>query len=202
MPLKKFIPSSAIELSYFFDDFPGLLYNNRMWSVRSGSGSLALETTSAGGVVYVRANSSNYYELYISVLNFTMARMLETTWRVKLPSTASIRSRWGVCGATSTSESVCFGYDSGVGSNWLLITITGSVTTTTDTGIAADTNWHEFRVACNTGIATFFIDEIPVGNNTTNLPTGGLSPFCRTTSLTTTTKDTYIDWIEIYGNRI
>lgn len=202
MPVKRFDPPSSLEMSYLYDDFAGLLYNSRIWSVRGGSGTLTIPTSCLGGQAQVRANASNYYEMYQSVLNFTIGRRFDTTWRVKLPSLTSMQSRWGICGSTSTAEMIGFRYDSSVSANWYIMTTTGSTTTATNTGVAADTNWHEFHCTGYTGIVTYFIDNVPVGNITTNIPTGSLSLFCRSTDTGGATKDTLIDWVEIYGDRV
>ena len=203
MPVKRYDPSADLGESYLFDDFPGLLYNNRIWSARGGAGTITIPASCIGGQVQVRGNASNYYELYVNLLSFTVARKFEISWCVKLTDLTSRQSCWGLCGATSPAEAVCFQYDSAVSANWYIVAITSSVATQTDTGIAADTNWHEFRVAGNTGVATYFIDNVPAGNVTTNLPAGSLSPFCRSTSSDAgATKDTLVDWVEVYGDRI
>lgn len=202
MPVRRYDPSADLAQSYLFEEFFGQLYNNRIWSVRAGSGSATIPTSCLGGQIQVRANASNYYELYMSQLAFSVAKRFSQAWRVKLPNLTAFTSSWGLCGATSPAEAVAFRYSSAVGGNWLIVTTTGSVSTVTDTGVAADASWHEFRAAANTGVVTFFIDEVPVGNITTNIPTGSLSPFCRSTDSGGATKDTLIDWLEVFGDRI
>lgn len=202
MPVRRYDPSADLSESYIFEDFPGLLYNNRIWSVRGGSGSVTIPTSCVGGQAQVRANANNYYELYIARLNFTVARKFSQNWRVKIPNLTAFTSSFGLCGSTSPAYSVSFHYSSAVSANWLLITASASIATTINTGVPVDTNWHEFRAAANTGIITFFIDEVPVGNSTSTIPTGGLAPYCRSTDSGGAVKDTLIDWLEVYGDRI
>lgn len=201
MPLKKYSPAEDFTNIYFFEDFFGNARNTTVWAVRGGAGTAAIVSGGVGGQMNLTGNANNFYELYISSLSFSLANKFETSWRIKLADTTNRVTRWGLCGATSPAEAIAFGYDSTRG-NWDLVTITGSSATQASSGVAADTNWHEFRIAGNTGATTWFIDNVPVGTATLTLPTGSLSPFCRSKSSTAATKSVLIDWMEVYGNRV
>ncbi len=74
-------------------------------------------------------------------------------------------------------DGVYFRYNSAVNSGkWQAVTVSNSVETgsATDTGVAADTNWHRFEIDVNAAgtSAVFKIDGSTVATNTTNIPTG------------------------------
>jgi hypothetical protein len=93
-------------------------------------------------------------------------------------------------------------YEAALGANWRARSVVGGVETVVDSGIVADTNWHEFRIIGITGLANFFLDGVSIATIITNLATGNLSPFIRSTSVTATVRDTLADWMEAYGDRV
>lgn len=81
--------------------------------------------------------------------------------------------------AVSVVNAVSFQYDSAINSgNWQLITKNTSVSTTTNTSTAADTNWHNFQISINAAGTSveFFIDGVSQGTHTTNIPTAAINP--------------------------
>lgn len=56
--------------------------------------------------------------------------------------------------------------------NWQACTANSSTQTTTDTGVAIDTNWKEFKIEVNSAgtSAAFYLNGSLVATNTTNLP--------------------------------
>lgn len=56
--------------------------------------------------------------------------------------------------------------------NWKLVTKKGGTATVTDTGVAADTNWHNIRVEINAAgtSVTGYIDGVLKATNATNIP--------------------------------
>jgi len=58
------------------------------------------------------------------------------------------------------------------GPNYRCIARTATVETQTDSGVAADTNFHCFEIECDGVNAIFTIDGVQVANITTNIPTG------------------------------
>lgn len=200
MPLRRFDPASVLSIQYIWDDFPGLLYDNRVWSVRSGAGSAAINTSCIGGQLRVRANASNYYEVYQSALQFSLAKRFQVTWRGKVVDLTTSRSAWGM--QVDANNRIEWIYSSALGANWRARSVASSTETVVDVGIAADTNWHEFKIIGITGLANFFLDNVSVATITTNLPTGTLAPHVRSDSATATAvRDTLADWIEAYGDR-
>jgi len=201
MPLRRFDPAAVLSVQYIWDDFPGLLYNNRIWSTRSGSGSVAINATCIGGQIRVRGNASNYYEVYQSALQFSLAKRFQVTWLGKVVDLTTARSAWGM--QTDADNRVEWLYSSAIGANWQVRSVAATVETVTDTGIAADTNWHEFKIVGITGLIHFFLDNVPVSQIATNLPPGNLAPHIRSDSATAAAaRDTLADWVEAYGDRV
>lgn len=117
--------------------------------------------------------------------------VLKISWTVKLNSLSAggntYRYSVGLCdygtvaNFTDTyTNGIFFHYtDSVNGGNWQLKCTSASVTTTVNTSIAADTNWHTFSFVVNAGATSvsFYIDGSVVGSAiTTNIPTVGLTP--------------------------
>lgn len=200
MPVRRYIPGEDLTVSYFFDDFAGGLYNNRIWSTRAGSGSVAVPTVAIGGQIVVQAAATNYYEVYVSVLESVITRKYVCSWRGKVASLTSSRGAFGI--QTDANNRIEWLYEAALGANWQARCVSASVATVVDTGIAADTVFHEFKIVMNTSLAHFILDEIPRATIITNVPTGGLSPFLRSTSTMAATKDIYADWVETYGGRL
>lgn len=203
MPLRSYDAAADVGQTYFWDDFPGALYNNRMWSGLAGNGYIVYYSPSClNGQLRVHSRASNFYELYQADRSFGVDRKFENTWRNYIPYLTDFQGRWGMRGANSTVDAIYFGYASDVGANWLIGTLAGSSSTVVDTGIAADTNFHEFRVTGVTGTINYFIDEVSVGVITTNIPTGSMCPYCRSTSLSTGERDVFVDYVEVYSERV
>ena len=97
-------------------------------------------------------------------------------------------------------DGVYFRYDRAVlGTNWFICGANNSVRTATDSGIAADTNYHKFKIVVNAAgtSAEFFIDDVSVGTVIANLPGagrafGGLIDICKTVGITS--RMFYTDW--------
>ena len=197
--LKRYLPVEDESKIYFFDDFSGTSYNTNTWTTQSGSGSILLPESPIGGQLIVRANANNYYAM-IAGLSLFVNTKLSVTWRTRINSLTSSRAAFGA--AQSTTSIIEWIYEAALGGNWRLRAYASATETVVDTGIAADTNWHEFTIVGNSGVINFFLDNAPVGVITTNLPTSSLGPFVKSTSTTAATKDIYIDWVEIYANRV
>lgn len=203
MTLRAYDSAADVGQTYFWDDFSGALYNNRLWSGLAGNGYIVYYSPSClNGQLRVHSRGSNFYELYQADRSFGVDRKLEVTWRNYIPYLTDFQGRWGMRGADSTTNSFFFGYDSAVGANWLIGSISGGTSTIVSTGIAADTDFHEFRIATSPGFLNFFLDEVSVGVITTNIPTGSLCPHCRSTSLSTGERDVFVDYIEVYSERV
>lgn len=196
-------PSKRQDLSLysFYDDFGGSSYDSAMWAARGTGGSLALQTD---GSLRVRATANNSYELYQNDLpDFSVAKLATIYARYRVSSTASMAGEVGFEAASpnNTSNWITLHYDSVLGANWQAQCASGGSTTTVDTGVAANTSYHEFRIECKTGSVVFFLDGTLVATITTNIPSLLLQPYAFVVSKTGATKDLFFDWLECTGER-
>lgn len=79
----------------------------------------------------------------------------------------------------SIIDGVYFQYSDSVNSgNWQIITTSASTSTTTNTSVPADTDWHNFGIICNAAgtSVSFTIDGAVVGTIATNIPTAIVCP--------------------------
>lgn len=88
--------------------------------------------------------------------------------------------------------------------NWFLVTMVGAVAVRTDSGVAADTNWHTFKIVHNvlpSESYEYWLDNVLVGTRTTNIPTLGMQPFSYIVNTTANAKTFDIDYFEwcVYG---
>jgi hypothetical protein len=189
-------------LCYFFDDFVGSSYENRAWSERGSGGSISIQ---AGGVVRVRATAGNTYEIYQGDMgDFSVAKRAKCTWLFKVSSLSSISGEVGFMGAypSSATDWMCVIYSSAKGSNWYIQTATGGSVTELDTGVAADTGYHEATIECvSSSSIRYYIDGVFVGELTTNITTLGLQPYVYIVASGGLARDVLADWVECVGNR-
>ena len=160
-----------------------------------GAGSVAYVTQTASVPAYRKIvtsttiNTDGY--LYIpSVTNnpFYDARSWHYRVFCAMNSTADVRFIIGMCASagyghyasTLPANSVVFRYDTAAGdSNFQCITKDGTTATTTNSTIAADTNFHMFDIIFNdtTNTYTFYIDGTLRATHTTNLPTAATQSY-------------------------
>ncbi len=193
--------SGSTSIYYFYDDFGGSLYSNIFWATRGTGGSLALQTD---GSIRVRATSNNNYEMYQNDLtDFSVAKLCTITSKFKIGSLSSMRGEVGFEEASPNQLTnwIALYYDPDQNNNWQAACEDDDVSTIIDTGILADTNYHEFRIECTSSIVNFFIDGANVGNITTNIPTGMLQPYTWVRSQSGGSKDLFFDWLECTGER-
>jgi len=138
-----------------------------------------METTATNGYDVYSYGSHKIAAIMVAPeLTFTK-RVFEC--RLKLLQTSACRLSIGfgeemVYGPSVNS--ITFWYDSAVSANflaWNYSEATGS-STSTDTGVAADTEWHIFRFEQSSSDIKFYIDGSLVATHTTNMPPLGLDP--------------------------
>lgn len=66
-------------------------------------------------------------------------------------------------------------YDRATSLNWLTVTVNTGVATSTDSGVAVTTGWHTVMIVGTASGATFYVDGVSLGTNTTHLPTATLN---------------------------
>lgn len=189
---------NAKNTMYFYDDFFGNL-NNGFWNV-SGTGAVSPNNSSfpaiAGhpGVWALQDNASATGTASITLGNNTSGSMflgsgaISITWIAKLSALSDVSdtysSRMGFSDSftgTAPPNGCYFTYTHGTnGGRWQIVTVAATVATTSDSGIAADTNYHSFRIDINAGATSvaFYIDDVQTSNSpsVTNIPVAILYP--------------------------
>lgn len=201
MALRRFSSRLVTDVYYFYDDFVGSNWDNRWWSGRGTGGGIS---TQADSVVRVRANANLTYEMYqTDKCDFSVAANAIMTSRYKLSHTTSIQGEIGFEAASPDNSNnwITLYYDSSVGANWQAQSASAGTPTTVDTGIAADTNFHEFRIETTSSKITYFLDGTLAATITTNIPTMLLQPYVFVVSKTGSARDVIFDWIEAVGER-
>ena len=104
--------------------------------------------------------------------------------------------------STTFSDGFWFNYSDNLNSgNWQCIANNGSGTTTVNTSVAADTNWHVFGININAAgtLLTFYIDGVSVGTINTHITTDGIGPsICNNKTVNTTGLALYLDIDQFY----
>lgn len=204
MPLRRAHITADDKVDYFLEDFSGGLYNSRLWSVR-GTGSALLRNGAAGGVVRVAASGNTVsYELYQACTNYSATSKSVFNYRMRLITAGTMVAQCGGNAITpnNTTNYVAWYFDSAVGSTWHVRSVSGGTTTDVDTGIAADTSYHEFKIIIDTVAVQFFYDGQFVTTITTNIPSAGLSPFVKATTKSNTTRNIDVDYVEAWNERV
>ena len=106
-----------------------------------------------------------------------------TTWNNGGPGTEGqlINGTTKMATDTPNSSTLGFRFSSSTDLNWKAVALTTNGSqTTTDTGVAIDTNPHKFDVTYDGATARYFIDGVLKATITTNVPAGtalGVFPF-------------------------
>jgi len=123
----------------------------------------------------------------------------------RLPTdTTNILAKFGF-GPRSATDYVYFKYDSSIGPNWLAV-IHNTGEQVVDTGVAASTDTKVFRIEQNTTSITFYMGDIggalsQVAEFTSDLPNKAADAGAKVETLTTSTRQFNVDYIEIVGDR-
>lgn len=191
---------AAIDRVYFFDDFVGANYANRIWAV-TGTGS-ASTVDVLGGVLRVRANSGATYTLDQGNRGaWNAAKGVSIVWRGYCVPGASGIVEIGMMSAPSeTTDWIGWRYAPAENANFLCECGDGGVTTTVNSGVAGNGNYHEFRIDITTNKAEFYLDGTLRATITTNVTSDRLQPYVYNQGVGAVA-DFFADWVEIVGAR-
>lgn len=177
----------------YFDDF--MEYQNGVdtgnfpyWAITNGTGAIGRSQptssdTNRNGIIAMSGGSAStgYSLAMISVQNIFLgncAYSFSTSLQmatVGINGTNDYTSRVGfIDNWPTTNNCIYLTVDFSLASdhNWKLVTKKGGTATVADTGIAADTSWHNMRVEINNAgtSVTAFIDGVSVATSSTNIP--------------------------------
>lgn len=154
--------------------------------------SAGVDSSHPGTLVLNTAGAYAGHRLYLSQ-NTTVSQLplvlgggsLSINWVCKLSQLSNGTNRFylaigiGDMTGDTPNNGVFFQYIDNINSgNWQICASSASVQTSTNTSVAADTNWHNFGIVVNAAASSisYTIDGVSVGTVTTNIPTVQLSP--------------------------
>jgi hypothetical protein len=187
----------------FWDDFIMSSYDTRVWAV-TGSGSVT-SLNLVGGRIQIQATASNTYRFNHNNFGaFAVASNAQITWRGAMTRPTGGTGGTVECGLQATTSPttnlICWKGLRGT-TNFQCLCTSGGTTTTTDSGVAFDTNDHEFFIETVTGSVNFYLDGVLRATITTNIPSGNMQPYVNCAGSTTLAASMSADWVQGVGAR-
>jgi len=193
----------------WWDDFLGDQLRDEWRSTGDVGGSAAVVDAQTGGIVRITTNNvdtENWRIDWNTIRSLHMNQEITMEVRVKLTQTTNMHVRLRLY--FDDNNFINFRYDSPVGANWLIESRDdGVATTTADSGIAADTDYHILRIECfPAGAVRFYIDgtecnNSPITTNTPNDAADFLQPWLYIRTRENAAKSMDIDYIVVRQNR-
>jgi len=190
--------------AYLWDDFVGNAMDAALWATTlSGTGSAAgvLSTGLGGSLRLTSGGAVDRYAILTAgtKYNWSYDKKAVLDCRFKI---VDLADSYNIIALRNDDNNRAYLIRTNSG-NWLSYTVlSGTPTGPTDTLIAADTNWHTFKISCEAGQIVFKIDGVTKATHATNLPTAQMEPFfLQRTSAGSATRASYLDWVEIVGER-
>ena len=196
---------TAIDLlrSLFSDDFFGNDVDLDIWNVTIvGGGGVAISNNDIGGVVEISTGnvSADSGQLDLGKTQFKANKSGVVDFDNILTSITDVKVQ---CGFLQDSNNWArFEYDSASSANWQAVTKKSGMSNTIDTGIAADTSDHTFRVELNSATEVkYYIDDSLVATSTSNVPTSSLFLFFFIENSAAANKVFKMDWVLAKSDR-
>jgi len=172
------------------------------WS-EGGTGSAAVVDLQAGGIVRLITGATINNEYHIQwgenpneIRSLLVTKQVTIEFLVLLASVDNVEAHLSLY--YDGTHFVRFRFDSGASNNWLIETDDGTGPTSADSGEAADTGYHVFRIECfPTGEVNYYIDGDPVANSpiTADIPTEHLMPRIYVETLTNAIKTLDLNYV-------
>lgn len=192
---------SPVDGLLLFDDFIYASYDNRIWGV-TGTGSASMQNLN-NGVLRVRANGNKTYEFNTTNIGaFDIAHNFICTWNARFsPAGTGGITECGMEGAGNQSTNwICWQRVVGT-TNLICQTSTGGNTTTIDSGIVADSNYHILEIRGSTGKLEFWYDNSLSQIITTDIPSTSVQPYIYCAGGNGSPSDCYTDYVQVTGDR-
>jgi len=189
---------------FFYDDFLGDSVRD-LWALSGDGGGTAVPIDAQdGGVLHITTdgdNTDSYGIYWNDTRTLHVDKKVAVETRVKLVQTTLVDVKLQLL-RYNVNNRIYFRYDTSVpDTNWVIVTTDGGASTTGDSGVAADTDYHILRIECfPAGEVHFFIDGVETNNSpiTTNIPDDAgdyLQPRYYIQTLENATKSLDIDYI-------
>lgn len=162
-------------------------------SITGGSASYVVATASAPAYRKLTSAASSNSDVYLYITAATNNPFYDArSWHLRtvcaINSTSDVRMIIGMCASAGyghfasvlPNNSCVFRYDTAASdTTWKCITKDGSASTTTDSGVTADTGFHQFDLIFDdsTNTYTFYIDGVLKATNTSTLPTASTQSY-------------------------
>ena len=187
----------------FVDDFGGAAYDQNAWSASFvGAGSLRSLAVLGGVVELVAPSTSDSARLaFGSGAPFSLAKNAVVRWRVRVPIVTNVRAYCGLYFSSGGTNGVWWQLDTSVSPNWYAATYAAGAPTLVNSGVTANTNWHDFYIVTSSAQAQFFLDGVLLATISTTLPSVDLSLVFYTEALTASQRTAQADYVEAEGVR-
>lgn len=156
----------------FWDDFEGDSVKDLWSSTGSAGGTSVVIDAQTGGIVRLSTNGDNDDSWRIDwgdVRSLLVSNNVAAEFRFKLTAATLVSARLSLF--FDASNMISFIFDTDVDGNWHIETVDAGTPTDTDSGEAADTDYHVFRIeTLDTPSVGFYIDDVLVGTHITNVP--------------------------------
>ena len=169
---------SLQKTSWWYDDFEGDSIKDYWRLDGIGSGTVVDGITGAAVRLLTGATTNNYHSFdWNSIRSLLASKNIALEWRLKLETIEDIKIN--ITGLENTgADNLYVNYDPASGDTVWNINhncTTGGGAIDVSTGVAPDTEWHNFRIQCHTHGAIhahFYIDDDPTDNSpvTTGIP--------------------------------
>lgn len=192
---------TAISKLHFVEWFIGNDINTNIWRKNSAVGTPTFQMSDVadeGDEIITSAATGDRGELDFQNKRQFSHSASTIIWVYRILSTALNKHLVGMMDDTRAAHAnaSCVEYDSAVSANFFLYTI-GTGSSSTDSGIAADTSFHSFKIVNGSSDVKLFIDGILRVTKTTNLPTAKMMPHVDIITLTTAAKTIRLKYCEV-----
>lgn len=188
----------------WWDDFLGDQVQDEWHSTGSGGGSTVVVDAQTGGIIRITCGATNGFNwrvLWNDIRSLLVTKKVSMEIRAKLTQINAVQINLQLL--FDANNRILFYYDSATNANWQIVTRDGGISTSSNSGIATDTDYHIFRIECfPTGQVHFYIDGVETTNSpsTTNIPddaTDYLQPYLQIITLEDVAKSMDIDYVVV-----
>lgn len=194
----------------FFDDFEGDQVKDEWRSTGSVGGSAAVIDQQTGGIVRITTDTDQNDSWYIdwnNIRSLLVSKRARLEVRLKLNSTSNvivaIQLRF------DGNNTIDLAYNAIANPNWTFSGVDGGASSYLDSGVAADTSYHIFRIECHIHGGNHFhvyIDGSEVNNSpsSANIPddaTDYLQPFIYIKTQENAAKSIDVDYTYVREDR-
>lgn len=162
------------------DDFIGDSIDARWRGNGNAGGSINVIDAQTGGICRIATDvdqNDNFYLDWGDYRSLLVSKKVTFEFRLKLTSITDVTTKLALR-ALDTNDEIYFEYNSGV-ANWVIYSQSAG-STSGNTGIAADTNYHIFKIECfPTGEIHYYINDVETTNSpiTANITALSLQPY-------------------------